>query len=393
MCKILSMRKPLNITIVNTMPFPSGAASVNRIISYSKGLVELGNNVTVLSTSFGIDNLEHNIDGIKYKSLRTSYNSKIKNYFSLLVALFRLIRIISSTKNRIDVVILVSNSLFLIYPLFFLTKIKGIRFVQEKSEYPFILNKKSIFGKVLGELYVKTTYKLFDGLIIMTYKLEDYFRDKIRNDCKTIVVPMTVDPGRFSINKKNILGEYIAYCGDIGGNKDGVQNLITAFSYITKKFPRVKLLLIGDSKDPYERIKLEEYVKKIKCENVIFYGAVPRDEIPPLLNNAKLLVLARPSSLQSTGGFPTKLGEYLSTGNPTIVTSVGDIPMYIEDGKNAYLVEPDDNQVFAEKMEWVLNNYEQGTQVAKNGKNLVYDTFNYKVQADRIHKYLLDFYS
>ena len=106
-----------------------------------------------------------------------------------------------------------------------------------------------------------------------------------------------------------------------------------------------------------------------------------------------MLALARPSSLQSAGGFPTKLGEYLSTGNPTIVTSVGDIPLYIEDEKHAFLVPPDDNHAFAERIKYVLNNYEYAMKVAENGKSLVYDTFNYRVQAERIHDFLLDLVS
>lgn len=379
-----------NIVIVNTLPFPSGAASVNRILSYSKGLVEIGNRVTVFSTSYGEDVLEHQINGIRYRAFRVISNSIIKNVLSSFVALFRLLNSLSSKTNHTDIVILVSNSLFLIYPLFFVAKIRKIKFVQEKSEFPFVLNNRSIFGRMFSIWYVNTTYRLFDGLIIMTHKLAEYFKEKIRKDCKTIIIPMTVEPERFSVKTDNELGEYIAYCGDIGGNKDGVQNLITAFSYIANDFPRLKLLLIGGSKNPNERLKLEAYVKEINCRNVVFYGVVSRDEIPKLLSNAKLLALARPSSLQSNGGFPTKLGEYLSTGKPAIVTSVGDIPLYIEDGKHAFLVSPDDNHAFAEKIRFVMNNYEQSLNVAEHGKSLVYETFNYKVQAKRINEYILD---
>lgn len=384
------MNSRLEIAIVNTMPFPSGAASVNRILSYSKGLVELGNNVTVYSTSYGKDMKKHEINGISYRALRTTSNSKIRNTLSLIGALFNLVRFFLSPKNKTNIIILVSNSLLLIYPLYLVAKIKKIKLVQEKSEFPFVLNNKSILGRIFARFYVNTTYKLFDGLIIMTYKLEEYFREKVRKNCKTIVVPMTVEPERFSTETKNDFGEYIAYCGDIGGNKDGVQNLIIAFSYIAKDFPNLKLLLIGGSKDPNERVKLEEYVKKINCNNVVFYGMASRDEIPPLLCNAKILALARPSSLQSTGGFPTKLGEYLSTGKPTIVTKVGDIPLFVKDNKHAYLVDPDDNFAFAEKIKFVLNNYENALKIAENGKTLVYDIFNYKVQAKRINDFLLE---
>lgn len=378
------MSSELNIAIVNTMAFPSGAASVNRILSYSKGLVEADSKVTVYSTSFGEDTDFHEINGIRYKTLREKSNSGLTSKFSLLLALFRLMRILLSSKNKHSAIILVSNSLLLIYPIYIVSRIKRIKLIQEKSEFPFVLNKKSAISKIFAWLYVNTTYKLFDGMIIMTHKLEEYFTDKVRKNCKMIVIPMTVEPERFLIKTENSSEKYIAYCGDIGGNKDGVLNLITSFSLIEKKYPDLKLILIGGSKNPNERVKLEEYAQQLNCKNVVFYGVVSRDEIPPLLCNAHILSLARPSSLQSTGGFPTKLGEYLSTGKPVVVTKVGDIPLYLTDQFNAFVVEPDNVEEFAEKLEYVLNNYEDALLVANRGKELVETTFNYRYQSSRI---------
>lgn len=385
------MNKIIDVTIINTMPFPSGAASVNRIISYAKGLVELGNKVSVFTTSYGKDREQHEFKGIKYRALRIKSNSRVRNLFSLPIALLKLIRIVFSMDKK-TALILVTDSRLLIYPIYFITRLKGIKLTYEVSEYPFILIKKSFLGKLFAPITINLTYKLFDAMIIMTHKLEEFYKNKSRKDCKTIVVPMTVEPERFDVKSENAFGDYIAYCGDIGGNKDGVQNLIHAFSLVKSDFPNLKLILIGGSKNPDDKLKLESYIEKIKCKDIIFYGMVSRNDIPYLLNNAKLLALARPSSLQSTGGFPTKLGEYLSTGKPTVITSVGDIPLYIKDNIHAFLVEPDDNFAFAEKIKNVLNNYEEALKVACNGKTLVYDVFNYKAQAERIHNFLTDVY-
>jgi glycosyltransferase involved in cell wall biosynthesis len=356
----------LDVAIINTMPFPSGYASVNRILSYSKGLVELGNKVSVYTTYYGEISWK-TIDGIKYKALRKKNKNSIINKVSLPMALWRIIKLLSSPKNTHQFLILVSNSLLLIYPLKFICKLKKIKFIQEKSEFPFVLKSKSIFGKLYAKFYISTTYKLFDGIIIMTYALQDYLKQYVSKKCKLIVIPMTVDADRFENLPlvDNSLGEYIAYCGDIGGNKDGVKNLITAFHYIEKDYPQLKLLLIGGTKDPNEKKVLEKYVNEINSKNICFYGQVGRDEIPLLLCNAKILALARPSGLQSTGGFPTKLGEYLATGKPTIVTKVGDIPLYLKDGVNAFLVEPDKNKAFAEKMKYILNNYSEALTIAQ----------------------------
>lgn len=55
------------MVLVNTQPIPSlgvGAASVNRLLSYSKGLIQQGNNVRILSTSIGKTREWNEYDGI-----------------------------------------------------------------------------------------------------------------------------------------------------------------------------------------------------------------------------------------------------------------------------------------------------------------------------------------
>ena len=175
----------------------------------------------------------------------------------------------------------------------------------------------------------------------------------------------------------------------MGGNKDGIVNLINAFSILVKKHIEMKLLLIGTAEHS-ELNDLKNFVGKLKTKNIIFYGSVSRKEMPPLLCGAKILALARPSSLQSSGGFPTKLGEYLATGKPVVVTNVGDIPRYLKDGVNAYLVAPDDNNAFAEKLDFVLSNYDIAMKTAQRGKELTYTIFNYKVQSKRMQDYLVN---
>ena len=369
------------------MPFPSGEASVNRILSYSKGMSELGANMTVFSTNIGTKK-SNTIDGIRYRSFRTNdFKSNIVT--SLLILL---INVLKEHKN-IDNLILVSNSLFLIYPLFIICKIFGIKLIQEKSEFPFVLRKKSFFGVLFAKLYISTTYRLFDGLIIMTNPLFDYFKNKVNSKCKLIIIPMTVDVTRFdNVAESNEYGDYIAYCGDVGGNKDGLKNLIHAFSLVENKFPSIKLLLIGGTKIKEELEELKSYSQILRTKNIVFTGKVDRDLIPDLLSNSKMLVLARPSSLQSSGGFPTKLGEYLTTGKPVVVTKVGDIPFYLIDNENAFLVEPDNNQEFANKIKYVLNNYDLALTVGAKGKEMTQKVFNYKVQSKIMINFLNSFY-
>ena len=175
----------------------------------------------------------------------------------------------------------------------------------------------------------------------------------------------------------------------MSGNKDGVENLIEAFSYVEKKHPDFKLVMVGGTDSEKEFARIKDKVKALDLKNVIFTGRVDRDSIPGILANAKMLCLARPSSLQSTGGFPTKLGEYLSTGHPVVVTAVGDIPSFL-DRTNSYIVEPDNNYTFGEAMNEILNDYEKASKIGMEGKQVALNNFNYKVQGERLHKFMVE---
>jgi glycosyltransferase involved in cell wall biosynthesis len=113
-------------------------------------------------------------------------------------------------------------------------------------------------------------------------------------------------------------------------------------------------------------------------------GKLARNDIPAYECNAEILALARPNSIIADAGFPSKLTEYLAAGRPVVTTKVGEIPEYLKDGENAFLSEPDSVEAFAEKLDYVLANYEFAMNVARKGKELTTTIFNYNYQVKRM---------
>lgn len=315
-------------------------------------------------------------------------------YFSGIIELLKQLQQTHS-KRPIDAVIMLHTWSF--YPLlvyWFFIKKHGVLFLHERNEYPFLNKGKNIFRRIDFKIYMKLVLPKFDGLLLMTNFLKVYFSDHINKRCRTEIIPMTVESERFEVLKDPSSLEYIAYCGNISGNKDGVCNLIKAFSKISPKYPDLLLYIIGGSKNQDDLVKLKQLVAENKIESrVVFTGTVDRDEIPSLLINAKVLALARPSSIQAEGGFPTKLGEYLATGNPVVVTNVGEIGHYLKDGINAYLSAPDDIDEFAAKLDAALTDEMKSKTIGLKGKELAQTVFNYKVQGARIAKFIAGFNS
>jgi glycosyltransferase involved in cell wall biosynthesis len=386
----------MNILIVTQEPFPIGQAATNRILSYSKTIVKLGHTVVVhclrptevVSKGVLNNNMEGDYYGIKYvyTSGTTLWPGHGKHY---LYKIYLKIRgyINSFTwvlhqRKHIDVIQLESNSFFCIWYYWLLANLCHIKYVQEKSEFPFVLRNKTTAGKIWASIYVSTVYKAFDGMIIETQTLMNYFKDKVRRGTQLLCVPMTVDFERFSMENvtrtKNIV-----YCGNMM-ELDGVSILIKAFAKIVGNHKEYKLVLIGKGKEDVYR-SYRELVNSLNIdENVVFWGRIPSDKVPLYLCGASLLVLASPSSTRSQSSLPSKLGEYLATGVPVVITSVGEVPRYLTDNVSAYLAEPDSVDAFAAKMDYALSNLGEAINVGKRGKEVSQLYFGGEQQALRI---------
>jgi len=392
----------MNIIIIHEGPFPFGMAAINRMISYARGLVELSHNVHVLciKPSESIDGpiineqVEGSYMGISFRY--TSGNTRRKKYlatrtYDSFKGIFNALIFIKRMHGDVglNVIFMGLTNLLYIFFVFLFCKINKIKIIQERSEFPFV-GIHSVKQKFNLFIYLHITCKLFDGLFVITKALKQYFQKYVRKNAKIMVLPMLVEPDRFSGTtvKNQPESENITYCGFLGGDKDGISILIDAFNKISQKHKDIKLYLIGDTKIP----DFNHLVKRISeynlSERVIFTGRVERNQLPAYLNRSRILVLARPESKQAEGGFPTKLGEYLATGKPVVVTTVGEISEYLIDGLNAFLAKPNDPEAFAEKLDFALSNPELAKKIGEKGKQLVYNEFNYKVQSQKLADFI-----
>jgi glycosyltransferase involved in cell wall biosynthesis len=229
--------------------------------------------------------------------------------------------------------------------------------------------------------------KNLSGIYVISTYLMTYFSQYIDLN-KIIIINMTVDHDRF-IGKwpSPFSFKYIVYCGTMYGNKDGIHDLIDAYDRIKYKTD-LKLVLIGDTLDK-RSIYIKDLIREKNLEDrIVLTGSVESVEIPRYLKNAEILVLSRPDNLQAKSGFPTKLGEYLMTEKPIIITSVGDIPNFIKEGKNGFLVNPGNSELFAQKILYVSNNYKMAIEVARGGKETALNSFNYIIESAKLISFM-----
>lgn len=389
----------MKILIVTQYPFPFGLAQTNRLIAMAKGLVHAGCEVIVtcikpteVSTKIRNKDKEGEMDTVKFvypggKTVRSNF--LMVRMFDYYKSLFRSLCYIKKENKRkgIDILFMGVTTSFntLLFHIF--SKLLHIKFIQERSEYPFLSYKNSVLGRLQLGIYLNIVCKFFDGFIVITKALEKYFRPYLKKEVPIFLLPILVETERFD-QKINNPEKYITYCGSMEGNKDGVPILIDSFHQISIEFPSYKLLLIGGTNfKGFNSLQKQIEAKKL-TEKVVFTGRIERDALPAYLSQSSILVLARPTSKQAEGGFPTKLGEYLATGRPVVVTKVGEIGEFLVDSQNAFISIPDSADAFAIKLRIALKDYETAKIIGLEGKKLAQTIFNYKFQGEQLLNWL-----
>ena len=214
---------------------------------------------------------------------------------------------------------------------------------------------------------------------------DKYIKEFGADPNKTVLLNMVVDKYRFDNLPISEPSNIISYCGIISEYKDGVSILIQAFAKVVKLHPEYKLRLIG----PFKNKEVENNLFKIVedegiKESVEFYGVVSPDEMPKILKSSKILALARPNNKQAKFGFATKIGEYLMTERPAVLTKVGTIEDYLKDQESCLLAAPDDIDSFAEKLLWAIENYPLASKIGERGKEMALRYFDSEKEVNKI---------
>jgi len=394
----------MKIVIIYNDSFPVGKACSNRVKYFAKGLKEAGNDVKVLihrpTELYGYKPLNTNVkgsfDGIDYfytcNTTSRSKNFLSRRFFDLqgfIKSGFYLLR----NSNQIDAILFVSGGFFQTIFYKIITKLTGIVYLHQKGELPFIYKNFGKIGKLYAEWYVNTMYKLFDGLILISDNLYEYFKTKISDKTKTIIIPILADSSEFynhtAVPKNNPFT--IVYAGTLCQKKDGILNLIRSIKLVDNGGYKVKLLIVGDTQNERDRNNILKLIDELELKSIIkLTGYLARQEYVKLLSKADLLTLAKPKSIESEYCFPTKLGEYLLTGKPVLTTDTGVISNYINDEWNGFLSAPDNIDLFAKKIIWIIENYDDALSAGNKGRETAKNIFDYKYNGYKLSEFIAD---
>lgn len=313
-----------------------GAERVMSIIA--NGLSERGFNVSIISKQHvkPFYKLNEQVK-ILYPKNKISYNKGFKRFFSILIVLIDIFKILKLEKP--DVVIPFSTttngSIIIVSKLL---KIKVI--ASEHSNYKFGLkNPSNWFIKRL-------VYKMSDYLMLLTQRdADEYYSSFIKN---IVVMPNPLPLSPINYNTEFQKAKIILAIGNVSRWKTkGFDNLLTIFANIQNKIPKYKLVIIGGG----DKTFLKNICKTLNIiDRVEFVGEVT--DVKNYMQKASVFVLT--SRIE---GLPMVLIEAMSQGLPCVAYDCFTGPAeIITNGKDGVLINDQNKEDFGQQLIKLLEN-------------------------------------
>jgi glycosyltransferase involved in cell wall biosynthesis len=389
-------------------------AAYTRVMNYSRALSSKNIKIVITSSLNKVEGdntlLTSDIPNVFYSGKPDSRVKKNFKYVYLdnlfFLSYFKYVKRIyyeANLKERNNVFILYPGSLALVIVTLLYLKIfkRQVVIIESNELISGIALNFPIYGHLLKRiilLFIKlfllfcnslqdALTPMFSGIIVISTKLEKLF-DRFNNNI--IRIPILSKIENHSFNKYRKDNEFkIGYTGNINEAKDGIFSFFKVLTEVETN-RNVTFHLWGVVRNSNQSIRLNEKLKKMKLDNRVFvHERVKYHQLNGLIMNFDLLVLPRPKNLQTNYGFSTKLGEYMMSGIPVLVTNVSDNGLYISDNKNGFIVKAGKGELLRKKLEEILVT-ETGKlhEIGLEGRNTALKYFDNMQYSDTLFNFL-----
>lgn len=162
----------------------------------------------------------------------------------------------------------------------------------------------------------------------------------------------------------------------------GLEQFISKFYLIEKKFPEIKLLIVGDG--PY-RNTLEKIITKFNLNSKIHItGFIDQKYIPEYLSLADICINTFDINNVTKRIIPTKILEYMACGKPVITTPLLGIKEFFP--HDGFGVSFSDSEIFHESIINLLLDPIKMQKMSIEGNNYVKNNLDWKKITDTLSK-------
>ncbi len=330
-----------------------------------------------------------NMDGLKihrayiYVNKSKSFTARLLNYFSFVLSSLT-IGIIKISKT--DYILCESPPLFLGITAYLLSRFKGAKMIFNVSDlWPESAEK---LGLVKNKILLNVSVKLEEFLYRKSFFISGQTKGIVKNisgrfpQKKVHWLPNGADFSIYNLvtgdsdwrkqngfNGSDIL---FLYAGIIG-YAQGLDVILRAAEKL-KDLSHVKYILLGEGPVKDDLIEMKE---KMHLENVFFYGAVSKSQMPVIIKSVNAGIIPLKKLDLFLGAVPSKIFELLALKKPLLLGVDGEAKeLFIEEGKCGIFFKPGDDNDLAAKIRLMISNIDEMNAMGERGREYVYKNFN-----------------
>jgi glycosyltransferase involved in cell wall biosynthesis len=198
----------------------------------------------------------------------------------------------------------------------------------------------------------------------------------IAPDARYYVCPLSINEAFFeqewSLDKAE---DFTIMCNAANYPLKGLQTVFRAIPLIRRRYPKVKLIVPGNSlrqgTDFKSRLKntgFDKYIKSLISElgienNVEFVGRLTQPDMAKLMTRTRVFVMC--SALENHS---STLKEAMAVGIPCVASNVGGVPEYVIHGENGFLYRYEEYEMIAEYVCELFESDELCEKFSRNGR-------------------------
>lgn len=235
------------------------------------------------------------------------------------------------------------------------------------------VNQHSIEGKALYYLD-KLSCQLADLTLLDTDEHIRYFCKEFNlSPSKFRVLPVGSDEELFYPRKSSPKkSKFLIFLVSSFYPLHGVQYVVTAAKMLEKE-KDIEFIVVGNGPD---KKGIENLVKNLKADNILFKDRVPPDELAEIMVEADICLGQFGKTIQAQMVVPAKLYDAIAMAKPIITGRAKSVGAIFTDDENIIFCPVGDPQCLAEKILLLKKDDELRRKISENGYRLFIERFS-----------------
>jgi glycosyltransferase involved in cell wall biosynthesis len=150
----------------------------------------------------------------------------------------------------------------------------------------------------------------------------------------------------------------------------------------------LELVIIGNKRNGGRALARLEAMPELS-NRTTFTGWISDEQLAEHLGSASAFVLLRKDDRETRALFPTRLPEYLVTGNPVVLSAAGDLPIYLRHRESAWIIPPGDApEALADAIVHLANNDDERQKIGRGGFDVARRMLSIQPLGERLYEFL-----